>query len=119
MGANGQSVDRKVADWKSMGQTVWILQDALVSYISNTTDLNLRKLISKALKDVNILSLRYAGRVRSGIRPLEVDNLYAGRIPSIHGDTDFNKLLQAATIPPKSLLESKLLSKKPRASISL
>jgi hypothetical protein len=101
------------------GQTVWILQNALASYISNTTDLNLRKLISEALKEVNILSLRYAGLARSGIQPLEVDNLYAGKIPQIHGDTDFNKLLQAASIPPKSLFESKLLSKKPRTIISL
>lgn len=101
------------------GQTVWILQDALASYISNTTDLNLRKLISQALKEVNILSLRYAGRPRSGVRLLEVDNLYAGQIPLIQGDTDFNKLLQAASIPPKSLMEKKLLSKRPRTMVSL
>jgi len=101
------------------GQTIWILQDALAAYISNTTDLNMRKLISEVLKEVNILSLRYAARSRTGIRPLEVDNLYAGQIPPIQGDTDFNKLLQAASIPPKSLLEAKLLNKRPRTIISL
>jgi hypothetical protein len=101
------------------GQTVWILQDALAAYISTTTDLNLRKLISKALKEVNILSLRYVNRLKPGIRPLEVDNLYAGQIPPIQGDTDFNKLLQAASIPTKLLLEGKLLVKKPRTFISL
>lgn len=101
------------------GQTVWILQDTLAAYISNTTDLNLRKLISQALKEVNILSLRYAGQSNTGVRSLEVDNLYAGQIPPIHGDTDFNKLLQAASIPPKALLELKLLNKRPRTIISL
>lgn len=101
------------------GQTIWILQDALTTYISNTTDLNLRKLISQALKEVNILSLRYANSTYSGIRLLEVDNLYAGNIPIIHGDTDFNKLLQAASVPPKSIIENKLLGKKPRTFISL
>lgn len=101
------------------GQTIWVLQDALVSYISNTTDLNLRKLISEAAKEVNILSLRYADRPKTASRtiPLEVDNLYSGVIPPIQGDTDFNKLLQAASIPSKSLLEGKLLSKKPRTFI--
>jgi hypothetical protein len=101
------------------GQTIWVLQDALTAYISSTTDLNLRKLISKALKEVNILSLRYAARSRDGVRPLEVDNLYAGQIPPIQGDTDFNKLLQAASIPPKLILEAKLLSKRPRTIFSL
>lgn len=102
------------------GQTIWVLQDALTDYITKTTDLNLRKLISRALKEVNILTLKYKGRRtdRSGTVPLEVDNLYAGQIPPIHGDTDFNKLLQAASIPPKSVLEAKLLAKRPRTFIT-
>jgi len=101
------------------GQTVWILQDALANYISSTTDLNLRKLISQALKEVNILTLRYQRdhKDRPGTVPLELDNLYAGQIPPIHGDADFNKLLQAASIPPKPVLEAKLLSKRPRTFI--
>ena len=103
------------------GKTIWILQDALASYISSTTDLNLRRLISQALKEVNILTLRYQNNQnsRSGTVPLEVDNLYAGEIPPIHGDTDFNKLLQAASIPPKAVLEMKLLSKRPRTFIPM
>ncbi len=102
------------------GQTIWVLQDALTDYITKTTDLNLRKLISQALKEVNILTLKYksARTDRSGTMPLEVDNLYAGKIPSIQGDTDFNKLLQAASIPPKSVLEAKLLAKRPRTFIT-
>lgn len=101
------------------GKTIWILQDALAHYISSTTDLNLRKLVSQALRDVNILTLRYQEdrKQRTGTVPLEVDNLYAGQIPPVHGDTDFNKLLQAASIPPKAILEAKLLSKRPRTFI--
>lgn len=101
------------------GQTIWVLQDALANYISKTTDLNLRKLISQALKEVNILTLRYHDERHAGVgtQPLEVDNLYAGQIPAIHGDTDFNKLLQAASIPPASVLEAKLLAKRPRTFI--
>jgi DNA-cytosine methyltransferase len=114
-GHNGYSFPAPTHDEK----TVWILQDALVKYISNTTDLNLRKLVSEALKEVNILSLRYAGPASSGMRLLEIENLYAGQIPAIQGDTDFNKLLQAAIIPPRIDLEKKLLNKKPRAIITL
>lgn len=76
------------------GQTVWVLQDVLVNYISNTTDLNFRELISKALKEVNILSLRYKESHEPSLQPLEVDNLYAGKIPTIQGDTDFKGLSQ-------------------------
>jgi hypothetical protein len=101
------------------GHTMWVLQDALADYISNTTDLNLRKLISQALKEVNILTLCYQKDLRksTGTLPLKVNNLYSGQIPPIQGDTDFNKLLQAASIPPKALLEAKLLAKRPRTFI--
>jgi len=101
------------------GCTVWILQDALTNYISSTTDLNLRRLVSQAFKEINILTLRYLHNrpQESGVLPLEVDALYAGQIPPIHDDTDFNRLLQAASIPSKQLLRAILLSKRPRTFI--
>ena len=103
------------------GKTVWVLQDALVNYISRTTDLNLKKLITAVLQDVNILSLKLKQTETkcSEPVPLQVDNLYAGKIPKIQGDTDFNKLLQAASVPPKAILEAKLLAKRPRTFITL
>lgn len=102
------------------GATLWILQDALTNYISRTTDLNLQKLISATIKEVNILSLAYSEQRNSdGTIALKNDHLFAGVIPPITGDTDFNKLLQAANIPPKQELERKLLSKKPRAKLSV
>jgi hypothetical protein len=103
------------------GRTIWALQDSLVKYISNTTDLNFKKLISKVLQEVNILSIKYSSSRDSQTRlvPLEIDNLYAGPIPQIHGDTDFNKLLQAASIPSFKLLQNKLLSKRPRTFIDI
>jgi hypothetical protein len=97
------------------GRTLWILQDALAHYISRTTDLNLRKLVSTALREVNILSLKYSSRkANDGTVALEQEHLFAGVIPPITGDTDFNKLLQAASIPPREELERKLLGKQPR-----
>ena len=81
---------------------------------------NFAKLVSQALKEVNILTLKYKGVLTDlhGTVPLEVDNLYAGKIPPIQGDTDFNKLLQAASIPPKNILVAKLLAKRPRTFIT-
>jgi len=40
------------------GSTLWILQDSLTKYISRTTDLNLNKLISSVMNEVNILSVK-------------------------------------------------------------
>lgn len=101
------------------GSTIWILQDALTNYISQTTDLNLQKLISAAIREVNILSLKYTKkRDASGTINLEENHLYAGKIPPVNDDTDFNRLLQASSIPPVVELERKLLGKKPRCQIS-
>ncbi|MEP6662816.1 MAG: hypothetical protein ABJC04_04030 [Verrucomicrobiota bacterium] len=101
------------------GKTVWVLQDALTNYISRTTDLNLQKLISVALREVNILSLKYANQKdETGTYHLEERHLFAGKIPTVQDDTDFNRLLQAANIPPVVELERKLLGKKPRSRIT-
>ena len=104
------------SSWGS--KTLWIVQDALANYISGSTDLNLQKLISQFSKEVNIVSLKYTEeKDKLGCLKLEVDNLYAGEIPKITGDTDFNKLLQASVIPEMDMVKSKLLFKKPKAII--
>jgi hypothetical protein len=101
------------------GKTVWVLQDALANYIARTTDLNLRALVSEALREVNILTFRYPNEVPDhGMINLEEKELYAGLIPSITSDTDFNRLLQAAIIPPLPVMQAKLLSKPMRATLS-
>jgi hypothetical protein len=101
------------------GKTVWVLQDSLTTYISHTTDLNLQKLISQALREVNILSLKYAAQKdKEGTYSLEENHLFGGKIPPVTDDTDFNRLLQAASIPPVGELEKKLLGKKPRSRIT-
>lgn len=101
------------------GRAIWVLQDSLVNYISETTDLNLRALISTALGEVNLLSLKYLEEChQGGILALEEENLYAGKIPPVSGDTDFNRLLQAGSIPPVTELERRLLAKRPRGRLT-
>lgn len=102
------------------GRTIWVIQDALANYISSTTNLNLHKLVSDVLREVNVLSLKFSQKkLRSGVLGLEIDNLYSGAIPAIQDDTDFNKLLQAASIPAFSTIIPKLLNKTPRTFITV
>ncbi len=99
------------AAWNS--KTLWILQDSLANYISKNTDLNLQKLISEFAKEINIVSLKYTNEFdENGCLKLSLNNLYAGEIPRITSDTDFNKLLQASVIPSMDYVKKKIILKK-------
>lgn len=102
------------------GSTLWILQDSLTNYISRSTDLNLRKLISTVIHEVNILSLELLKKKDDiGCYTIGESALFAGNIPSITSDTDFNKLLQAASIPDILTLKNRLIKKRPRTYIAM
>jgi hypothetical protein len=93
-------------------KTLWILQDSLSDYISKSTDLNLSKLISEISKEVNLVSIKYSDeKDENGCLKLKEHHLYAGEIPKIKSDTDFNKLLQAAIIPKMEDVSNKLMLK--------
>ncbi len=94
------------------GKTLWILQDSLTDYITKSTDLNLVKLISEISKEVNLVSIKYGNDTdENGCLKLKEHHLYAGMIPKITSDTDFNKLLQAGSIPDMNEIASKLILK--------
>lgn len=100
------------------GKTLWILQDSLTDYMSKSTDLNLAKLISTVAKEINLVSIKYGEDLdENGCLKLKEHNLYAGEIPKIASDVDFNKLLQAASIPDMDDVRCKLISKSPRNKI--
>jgi phage antirepressor YoqD-like protein len=100
-------------------KTLWILQDSLSDYITKSTDLNLAKLISKVAKEVNIVSVKYDNKTdNNGCLKLKEHHLYAGKIPKIIGDTDFNKLLQAPAIPEKEEISSRLILRKMKKKIA-
>ncbi len=102
------------------GSTLWILQDSLTKYISRTTDLNLNKLISTVMNEVNILSVKLLEEQDElGCYKIVENALYAGNIPKIESDTDFNKLLQAASIPLVKDVKKRLLHKKPKTFINI
>jgi len=93
-------------------KTLWILQDSLSDYITKSTDLNLVKLISQVSKEVNLVTLKYGNETdEKGCLKLKEHHLYAGEVPKITSDTDFNKLLQAATIPNMNDISNRLILK--------
>ncbi|MDR1654274.1 MAG: hypothetical protein LBS01_11650 [Prevotellaceae bacterium] len=101
-------------------KTLWILQDSLSDYITKSTDLNLAKLISQVAKEVNIVSIKYDGETdENGCLKLKEHYLYAGEIPKITSDTDFNKLLQAPIIPAMEEISCKLILKKKKKKITV
>lgn len=104
------------SSWGS--KTLWIVQDSLANYISKSTDLNLQKLISEISREVNIVSIKYTNEYdENGCLKLGLDNLYAGEIPKVTGDTDFNKLLQASVIPTMDSVKNKIIMKAPKVII--
>lgn len=105
-------------EWNS--KTLWILQDSLSDYITKSTDLNLTKLISHVSKEINLVSIKYGSETdENGCLKLQEHHLYAGEIPKVTGDTDFNKLLQAATIPDMNDISNRLILKSMKHKIKL
>jgi hypothetical protein len=68
------------------GKIFWILQDALIKYISESTNLNVRESLTEKTSEVNMLCLSYGEdhRKKNGIMELKDGKLFAGPISS-HG----------------------------------
>lgn len=99
------------------GQTVWVVQDELVSYISQTTELNFSRLESDSFRGVNILSCHIppADRDHGTVGRVRVAGVYSGEIPPVGDDTDFNRLMRAVVTPPRATLLRLLSSRPPNA----
>lgn len=100
--------------WK--GKCVWVLQDELVSYINETTGLNISDFRSDQLSEVNLLSLSYGNDLHSS-HVLHKDltaELYAGTIASGNGrDISFSDIIRLPVQPPKSALTRVLIGRGP------
>jgi hypothetical protein len=99
------------------GITIWLLQDTLADYISNTTALDLRKFLSEHTSEVNMLSYGYGRIPDSPKGPLKLKGgeLFSG--PISMGKTDFigksfQDIIRAPICPPKNTLLSVLIKKK-------
>ncbi|MCA9951556.1 MAG: hypothetical protein KDE48_18025 [Anaerolineales bacterium] len=104
------------------GKTVWVLQDKLVDYISDTTALNIHLFLSEHTDEVNILSLAYQDDFENtdGVIELSEGKLYAGPISSNpQSSASFQDLIHAPLLPPISVLMSSVIKRYPKVVHSL
>lgn len=102
--------------WK--GRTIWLLQDVLADYISNSTALNLSRFIAANANEVNILSFGYGDfrESKKALIRLQDHSFYSGPIDRTknsgtksHGFVDIVKI---GAPPPKEYLWRSLFKKK-------
>jgi hypothetical protein len=94
------------------GVTLWILQDLLVKYISATTKLDIRRFVSHAVDEVNILSFAYTDEYRDILRGvIELHNpiLYSGKVANENAPISFTDIVRASVKPSYSKLINKLI----------
>jgi hypothetical protein len=99
------------------GKTFWILQDALVRYISETTNLNIREFLAEKTSEVNMLCLSYGEgyKRKKGIMELKDGKLFAGPISTHGGDrrpASFEDMIHTPLRPEYKRLVGLLLSSK-------
>lgn len=109
------------------GKTVWLIQDVLANYISNSTALNLEKYLAAQSGEVNILAFGYgdgANRqfVDDEVMPLSDARFYAGPISGGVNDASerggFVEIVKMGAAPPKEHLWRSLFLKSPCATFS-
>mgnify|MGYP000196456716 FL=1 len=101
------------------GYTIWILQDVLADYISNSTALDLKHFITEQLSEVNILSFSYSEKFKSPSKgdtiELTDSTLFAGPIRPYKDNQkispSFQDIVLASVCPPKSVLLAALAKK--------
>jgi len=103
------------------GKTIWLLQDVLVKYISQSTALNLEQYLSEQADEVNILAFGYGikadpAQQKSKIIELTDSKFYAGPISATQtNNAGFIDIVKIGSLPPKEKLWKALFLKKPIA----
>lgn len=98
------------------GKTMWVVQDLLTEYIKSTTALDLKKLVTDSLQEVNMVTSEYEDPDGS---MLALKNLYAGTIdPDVlktikEKKPYFLEIIKAPALPPLAELQRVLLGSKP------
>ncbi len=98
------------------GSTIWVLQDTLIDYISNSTALDIRKFLAQNINEVNIMSFSYGGKTNSlkGVIQLEEGKLYSGPIKptSERKEDSFQDIIRTPYTPPVEILWKHLVDRK-------
>lgn len=105
------------------GVTYWLLQDALINYISVSTALNLKIFKSDKINDVNIVGLSYGKNHsnKTGLIGLDDIVLYSGPIANNadRSKSSFSDMIRTPISPPKTALISLLLRKPMEGAVVL
>ena len=100
------------------GKTIWLLQDVLANYISQSTALNLEKYLSEHPREVNILAFGYGDKADSKnhhqqIIELTDSKFYSGPISNAKSkESGFIDIVRIGAPPPKEKLWKSLFFKK-------
>jgi hypothetical protein len=98
------------------GMTLWLIQDVLADYISNSTALNLESFVSDVANEVNILAFSYGniGGLYSNIIELKESKFYSGPIDSTSNglESGFVDIIKIGVPPPKEMLWRSLFLKR-------
>lgn len=106
------------------GKTIWLLQDVLANYISQSTALNLEKYISERPNEVNILAFGYGSKADSKTNEQQIIELtdskfYSGPIADTKSkNAGFIDIVKIGAPPPKEKLWKSLFIKKPCATLN-
>lgn len=105
------------------GKTIWLLQDVLANYISQSTALNLEKYISEHPNEVNILAFGYGAKAdtkthKQQIIELTDSKFYSGPISDTKSKSPgFIDIVKIGAPPPKEKLWKSLFMKKPSVTL--
>lgn len=98
------------------GRTVWVIQDVLAEYISQTTALDVKKFKADKLNEVNLLCFSYGKDYlqRTGVLDLNKFALYAGVITAGKGgEQTFSDIVKTPVHAPLEFLVGLLAKRKP------
>lgn len=98
------------------GKTLWLIQDNLAQYISESTALDLQKFLSINASEVNMLSFSYGSQYKnpSDVINLRDHELYAGNISSsVATKPSFQDMIRAPIKPDVKRLVARLAESKP------
>ena len=104
------------------GQAIWVVQDVLARYISQTTALDLEDYVSDRLDEVNMLSFSYGDAYKSpaGVIELPDRRLFAGPIAGGQSPEGggFQDIVRVAAVPPREALIRALLKRPPTNEVT-
>lgn len=110
------------------GRTIWLMQDKLLNYIRDTTNISESHDASELplplpLKGANIISFKFGSEPPPGeTRPIQLDRYIADNIPSMFdnlGKTTMHGILHAPFVPEPGVMAVKLLQSQQRETPGL